>query len=218
MARSPKTPSALDTELEAMTPDARWREWMNRVEAVLFASAEPVGREMLSRVVGRDCDLDLVIDDIRAELLARPFDVVSVAGGFQYRTKPGYAQVVRASGAPVAMPDEVSQQEALVLMMIGYFQPVTRSELSRIYGREVSRDTIAGIRRAGFITFGPRSPTPGSPYTYVTTETFLSAFGFTSLRDLPDLERLEDAGLLSRRQMNPDALSAVLGIEEDEAD
>lgn len=50
-----------------------------------------------------------------------------------------------------------------------------------------------------FISSGPRSPTPGAPYTYVTTKHFLSAFGMETLRDLPDMEVLEDEGLLSRR-------------------
>lgn len=46
---------------------------------------------------------------------------------------------------------------------------------------------------------GPSSPTPGAPYTYVTTQHFLSAFGLEILRDLPDIEALEDAGLFSRK-------------------
>ena len=82
-------------------------------------------------------------------------------------------------------------------MSIAYFQPLTRSELSKIFGKEVSRDTIAALRSAGFIASGPRSPTPGAPYTYVTTKHFLTAFGLDTLRDLPDMEALEDAGLLS---------------------
>jgi segregation and condensation protein B len=217
MARNPKHPVFLDTELSDLAPQARWREWMNRVEAVVFASSEPVGRDVLARVVGRDCNLDLIIDDIRAELANRPFDLVSVAGGFQYRTRPAYAHVVRSSGAPVKIPAELSQQEAMVLMVIGYFQPVTRSELSRIFGREVSRDTIATIKRLGFITSGPRSTGPGSPYTYVTTPAFLAAFGFATLRELPDLDMLEDAGLLSRHQMQKDELSPLLeGAGEDD--
>jgi len=85
-------------------------------------------------------------------------------------------------------------------MAVGYFQPVTRGELSKIFGKEVSRDTIGALRGAGFIASGPRSPTPGAPYTYITTKHFLSAFRMQSLRDLPDLEALEDAGLVSRRE------------------
>jgi chromosome segregation and condensation protein ScpB len=81
---------------------------------------------------------------------------------------------------------------------VGYFQPVTRGELSKIFGKEVSRDTIGALRGAGFISSGPRSPTPGAPYTYVTTQHFFSAFSMATLRDLPNIKALEDAGLLSR--------------------
>ena len=95
----------------------------------------------------------------------------------------------------------------MVLMSIAYSQPVTRSELSKIFGKEVSRDTIASLRGAGFVSSGPRSPTPGAPYTYVTTKHFLSAFGMETLRDLPDMEALEDAGLLSRHAVQEQPLS-----------
>src|ERR1700736_6643853 len=63
---------------------------------------------------------------------------------------------------------------------------------------EVRRDTTAALRRAVLIAAGPRSPQPGAPYAYVTTPAFLAHFGFESLRDLPDMEKLEDAGLLGR--------------------
>lgn len=70
-----------DRELEDLPPALRWREWMLRVEAVIFASAEPVTRETLARVVGRDCSIDLLIDDLREELRDRPYELVPVAGG-----------------------------------------------------------------------------------------------------------------------------------------
>ena len=59
----------LDRELEDLPPELRWREWMLRVEAVIFAAAEPVGRETLARVVGKDCSIDLLIDDLREDLV-----------------------------------------------------------------------------------------------------------------------------------------------------
>jgi segregation and condensation protein B len=96
----------------------------------------------------------------------------------------------------------------------GIFQPVTRGELSKIFGKEVSRDIIGSLRGAGFIGSGPRSPTPGAPYSYVTTPHFLSAFGMQTLRDLPNIEALEDAGLLSRHVLN-DEVDAP-NDEEDE--
>ena len=195
---------------------------MGRVEAVIFAAAEPVLREKLARVVGKACNLDLIIDDIRDELRGRPYEIVSFAGGWSFRTKLGFGDAIRtAIGGP--QKAELSKSNALILMAIGYFQPITRAELSQFLGREVSRDAIASLRGEGFIAAGPRSPTLGAPYAYVTTPAFLSHFGFESLRDLPDIEKLEDAGLLGRtNEALPDgdalasALRGVLGLSGDE--
>ncbi len=205
MIRQTPPEELFDAELADLPPEMRWREWMGRVEAVIFASPEPVGRDTLARVVGRDCSLDLLIDDIRAELRQRPYELVSVAGGWQHRTKKGFAVAIRrATGLGVADSKALSQTESLVLLCIGYFQPITRAELGQVFGKEISRDTIAHLRKRGFISAGPRSPQPGAPYSYVTTHGFLSQFGFETLRDLPDFERLEDAGLLSKDRLLAD--------------
>jgi segregation and condensation protein B len=181
-----------ERELEGVPAELRWREWMMRVEAVIFASAEPVSREVLARVVGKECSIDLLIDDLVEELRSRPYELVLVAGGWQHRTRSAYGSAIRASAAPTrGGAAALSEFEAMVLMSIAYFQPVTRSEISKIFGKEVSRDTISALRGAGFLSSGPRSPTPGAPYTYVTTKHFLSAFGLETLRDLPDMEALE---------------------------
>ncbi len=207
-----------DRELASLTPALRWREWMNRVEAVIFASATPVDRATLARVVGQECNIDLIIDDIRDELRGRPFDLVAVAGGWHHRTKSAYAPAIRASGTTTQPMVGFNQQEAIVLIAIGYYQPVTRGELSTMFGKEVSRDTIAGLRQAKLITSGPRSPTPGAPYTYVTTPVFLSTFGFDTLRDLPDIEMLEDSGLLNRKRVADDTNMMETGPSEDDED
>lgn len=204
-----------DRELEDLPPELRWREWMLRVEAVIFASTEPVTRETLARVVGKDCSIDLLIDDLQEELRDRPYELVSVAGGWQHRTRMRFADTIRASSTPTrGGAAALSEFEAMVLMAVGYFQPVTRSELSKIFGREVSRDMIGNLRGAGFIGSGPRSPTPGAPYTYVTTPHFLSAFGMETLRDLPNIEALEDAGLLSRRALEKGVTDELGDVSE----
>ena len=115
---------------------------MGRVEAVIFASPKPVSREVLARVVGQDCNLDLIIDDIRAELAGRPYDLIAVAGGWQHRTRKGFGDAIRTA---VGLGDQIrplSPSEVLVLTVIAYHQPITRGELSEFTGREVSRDTI----------------------------------------------------------------------------
>ncbi|MHA6687654.1 SMC-Scp complex subunit ScpB [Mesorhizobium sp. A556] len=192
----------LDIELEHLPPELRWREWLLRVEAVIFAAGTPVTRETLARVVGKGCNIDLIIGDIRAELTGRPYELVSVAGGWQHRTRKIYSDAIQAAtGQSTAESRALSQSETLVLMCIAYFQPLTRGELSSFFGKEVSRDTIGALRSQEFIASGPRSPTPGAPYTYVTTKTFLSHFSLDTLRDLPDFEALEDAGLLSKEKL-----------------
>lgn len=191
-------PPPLDTELAGLPADLRWREWMARVEAVLFASPTPVGRDVLARVVGRGCSLDLLIEDIANDLRGRPYELARIAGGWQLRTLPRHAAAIRAARGEVADERDLTPAEALALTGIAYLQPVTRGELSRVCGRDISRDQIGRLHRAGLIARGPRSPEPGAPYTYVTTAAFLERFGLETLRDLPDMEALEDAGLLRR--------------------
>lgn len=86
--------SLFDRELEHLPPQLRWREWMSRIEAVVFAASAPVTREVLGRVVGKNCNVELIIDDIREELRGRPYELVSIAGGWQYRTRPAFADAI----------------------------------------------------------------------------------------------------------------------------
>ncbi|MER9776975.1 SMC-Scp complex subunit ScpB [Mesorhizobium sp. M0220] len=190
-----------DRELDHLPPEARWREWMHRVEATIFAASEPVGRETLARIVGKSCSIELLIDDIREELRGRPYDLVAVAGGWKHLTRPAYADAIRAAVGENERAVDLTQSEVLVLMCVALFQPITRAELSSFFGKEISRDFIGHLRGAGLIASGPRSPTPGAPYTYVTTKEFLLEFGLDTLRDLPDFEALEDAGLLSKEKL-----------------
>lgn len=199
MARRAEKPSeslAFDPELAELPPEARWREWMNRIEAVLFAAPHPVEREALARIVGRDVSIDHLIEDIRESLRGKPYEVVNVAGGWAFRTRLAYAQTITASTVGPERRLELTQTELMVLVSIAYHQPITRAGVSEILGREISRDIIGQLRDKEMISAGPRSPTPGAPFTYVTTRQFLAHFSLNTLRDLPDIEALQDAGLL----------------------
>ena len=87
----------LDRELADLPPDLRWREWLRRIEAVLFASASPVSREDLMRVVGQGASVDLLIEDLVSDLGGRSFEVAKVGSGWMLRTRPAYAAVIRAA-------------------------------------------------------------------------------------------------------------------------
>ncbi|MXQ09718.1 SMC-Scp complex subunit ScpB [Alphaproteobacteria bacterium GH1-50] len=187
----------LDRELDDLPPDLRWREWMRRVEAVLFASASPVPREDLARVVGQGVSVDLVLQDLAADLEGRAFEVAHVPGGWVLRTRAAYGAAVRAAADVGGQMLDLGEFDVAVLAAIAYHQPVTRDGLAEIFGKDISRDLIGRLHARGLIGTGPRSPQRGAPYTYVTTEQFLVAFDLESLNDLPDREQLEDAGVLS---------------------
>ena len=213
--------SPFDPDLAELPEAARWREWMGRVEAAIFASRDPVPREMLTKLVGPRCNLDDLIADIADELRARPYDLVFVAGGYRLRTKPRFSDAIRSAssgdlrdaGAP-----ELTPTELLAVTAIAYLQPATRAELSRLAGKEISRDVVGRLKRLDLIDGALRAPEPGAPFAYVTTKKFLEVFGLATLRDLPDIETLEDAGLLQRPEPEIE-IDGALGIgEEDEAE
>lgn len=184
-----------DRALADLPPELRWREWMSRVEAVIFASPTPVPRTVLARVVGDDCPLDAVIADIRNELRTRPYDLVAVAGGWHHRTRPHLAPVLQAVRPAGPALLALGPADQLLLATIAYHQPVTRRDLERLLGRIVDADAVGRLRAAGLVGAGPRSPRPGAPLTFVTTDAFLDQFGLESLADLPDLDDLRAMGL-----------------------
>ena len=148
-------------------------------------------------------------------------------------TRLGFGEAIRAAlGGPTK--SELSKPNAVALMAIAYFGASCNIDLilddirdelrGRPYGI-VAVDAIAALREEDLIAAGPRSPTPGAPYAYVTTPGFLREFGFESLRDLPDVEKLADAGLLGRTGAGTAAgealaaeLRGVLGLAADESD
>jgi segregation and condensation protein B len=217
MGRRARPKPGFDRDLPDLPAAMRRREYMMRVEAVIFAASHPVTRETLAAVIGNDCNLDQLIADIRDELRSRPYELADVAGGYQHRTRRVYGEVIRASGAVAAKGVDLTELEKLALTAVAYFQPITRSGLADILCRNISRDVIAALRGAHLIATGPRSPQPGAPHTYVTTPAFLGLWGLASLRDLPDLARLEDAGLLGKAPL-PEELRDALGIRDDDED
>ena len=194
MAKDRSEPE-FDRELSDLPPELRWREWMRRIEAVLFASASPVPREDLARIVGQAASVDLLIEDLAADLEGRAFEIAMVAGGWMFRTRSVYAPAIRSAADVGDQLLDLNEFDVAILAAIAYHQPITRDGLKDIFGKEIGRDLIGRLHAHGLIGTGPRAPRRGAPYTFVTTDAFLAAFGLESLRDLPDPEQLNDAGL-----------------------
>ena len=153
-----------DRELEDLPQELRWREWMGRIEAVLFASAAPVARDDLARVVGQGASVEMLIEDIQVELNGRPYELLQVSGGWMFRTKTQFADAIKAAADLGDQSLAFTEMEMGVLCAIAYHQPIDRAGLKDIFGKDVSRDLLARLRFKDLIASGPRSPRPGAPY------------------------------------------------------
>jgi len=108
-----------------------------------------------------------------------------------FRTRSQFADAIKAAADLSDQSLAFTEMEMGVLCAIAYHQPIDLAGLADIFGKEVSRDLLARLRSKDLIASGPRSPRPGAPHTFVTTETFLATFDLQSLRDLPELELSE---------------------------
>ena len=133
------------------------------IEAVLFASAAPVPRADLARVVGQGVSVDLLVEDLAADLEGRAFEVAWVAEGWMLRTRPAYAPAIRAAADLGDLRSDLSEFDIAVSAAVAYHQPITRDGLKQVFGKEISRDLIGRLHARDLIGTGPRSPRRGAP-------------------------------------------------------
>ena len=175
------------------------------VEAILFASAEPVSvRELNSRMPhGSDAAEALV--HLRKRYTGRGVHVVRVGDAYAFRTAADLSFLMKKETVETR---KLSRAAIETLAIVAYHQPVTRAEIEEIRGVSVSRGTLDQLLEMEWIRFGRRRMSPGRPVTFIVTEAFLDHFGLESARDLPGLKELRAAGLLeSRPSMATDGLT-----------
>ncbi|WP_442943533.1 SMC-Scp complex subunit ScpB [Nitrospirillum sp. BR 11752] len=174
----------------------RRAEQMRLVEAVLFASAEPVEEAALAARLGPEADLRGILDELQAHYSHRGVHLVAAAGRWAFRTAPDLAPLLQRE---TEVTSRLSRAAVETLSIIAYHQPVTRAEIESIRGVATSKGTLDILMEAGWIKPGRRRETPGRPLTWLTTPAFLDHFGLESLRDLPGVDDLRAAGLLDAR-------------------
>ncbi|MCA2009435.1 SMC-Scp complex subunit ScpB [Tritonibacter mobilis] len=182
------------------------------VEAVLFASAEPVTvRDLMSRMP-HGCNPGEALEHLRKRYEGRGVRVVQVGDTWAMRTAPDLGYLMQKE---TVESRKLSRAAIETLAIIAYHQPVTRAEIEEIRGVSVSRGTIDQLLEMEWIRLGRRKMTPGRPVTFVVTPTFLDHFGLESARDLPGLKELRAAGLLENRP-SPGAFPIGQGDSEDD--
>ncbi len=166
------------------------------VEAMLFASAEPLStREMQDRMP-HGCDAAEAVQLLRKRYEGRGVNVVRVGDMWAVRTAADLGFLMSRETTETR---KLSRAAIETLAIIAYHQPCTRAEIEEIRGVSVSRGTVDQLIELEWIRFGRRKMTPGRPVTYVVTPEFLDHFGLETPRDLPGLKELREAGLLDNR-------------------
>ena len=166
------------------------------VEAILFATAEPVGVAELNARMPHGCNASEALELLRKRYEGRGVSVVKVGEGWAIRTAPDLGFLMQKETVETR---KLSRAAIETLAIIAYHQPVTRAEIEEIRGVSVSRGTVDQLLELEWIKLGRRKLTPGRPTTYVVTQGFLDHFGLESARDLPGLKELRAAGLLENR-------------------
>ncbi len=175
-------------------------DWLRLAEALLFASAEPVTERALAELLPEGADAKATIQALQRSLAGRGVELAEVAGGWMLRTAPDLAPLLRRR---FEVPRRLSRAAVETLAIIAYHQPVTRAEIEDLRGVALSQGTLEVLLEAGFVEPKGRRETPGRPATWGTTRQFLVHFGLSSLKDLPRLDELKAAGLLSANPTLP---------------
>ena len=184
-----------DAKAGSQSPEER-RQGLRMVEALIFASAEPVSAEDLAARLPEGSDVAGILRELQQSYAGRGVNLVQVAGKWSFRTAGDLSFLL----AREAVEQKKLSRAALeTLAIIAYHQPVTRAEIEEIRGVATSRGTIDLLLETGWIRMRGRRRSPGRPVTYGTTEAFLVHFGLDSVGDLPGLEELKGAGLLDSR-------------------
>ncbi len=174
------------------TPQARPEE-LRILEALLFASKEPLDEKTLAQRLPEGVELAPTLAMLRDEYAPRGVNLVKVSGKWTFRTANDLAWLLTREAI---QPRKLSRAAIETLAVIAYHQPVTRAEVEDIRGVTMSKGTIDVLLETGWIRPRGRRKVPGRPITYGTTEAFISHFGLEQLSDLPGLDELKGSGML----------------------
>jgi len=179
----------------AIEPAARPEE-LRILEALLFASAEPLEQATLAKRMPDGVDVKVALAQLQAEYANRGVNLVRVANKWTFRTAGDLAWLMTRESTETR---KLSRAAIEVLAIVAYHQPVTRAEIEEIRGVVTSKGTLDVLLETGWIKPRGRRKSPGRPLTFGTTDAFLAQFSLETLGDLPGLEELKGTGLLDSR-------------------
>lgn len=173
-------------------PAARADE-LRQLEAVLFASAQPLDEAVLARQLPSGVKVKDALARLKAEYASRGVNLVRIGKKWTFRTADDLSWLLTKQTIETR---KLSRAAIETLAIVAYHQPVTRAEIEEIRGVVTAAGTLDVLLRTGWVRPRGRRKAPGRPITYGTTEAFLSHFGLEEVGDLPGLDELKGAGLL----------------------
>jgi segregation and condensation protein B len=176
----------------APEPAARAEE-LRLLEALLFASREPVDEATLARHLPDGINVKEALGRLKAEYATRGVTLVKIGKKWTFRTADDLSWLLTKH---ITETRKLSRAAIETLAIVAYHQPVTRAEIEEIRGVATAAGTLDVLLKTGWIRPRGRRKAPGRPITYGTTEEFLSHFGLEEVADLPGLDELKGAGLL----------------------
>ena len=166
------------------------------LEALLFASREPLDEATLAKRLPQGAQLRDALRGLQAEYATRGVNLVRIGRKWSFRTAGDLSWLLTKN---VVQNRKLSRAAIETLAIIAYHQPVTRAEVEEIRGVAAAKGTLDVLLETGWIRPRGRRKVPGRPITYGTSDEFLSHFGLEAVEDLPGLDELRGAGLLDGR-------------------
>ena len=162
------------------------------IEAVLFASDEPLSEDRLTDIIGitpKQVRENVQILNNKYQQNNNAFRIEQIAGGYQMQTLPAYSLWLKKL-IRVRSDNKLTPATLETLAIIAYKQPIIRADIESIRGVAVG-DIIRNLMDKGLVKITGRAEVLGRPMLYGTTKKFLEVFGLNSLKDLPKIEELK---------------------------
>jgi segregation and condensation protein B len=182
-----------DRSLIETSPLSSLNDQLRAVEALLFASSDPLDEKTLTEILPKNADIEKILEKIQELYKGRGVELTKVNNKWMFKTASDLSFIMQKEAK---VQKKLSKAGLETLSIIAYHQPVSRAEIEEIRGVSVSPGTIDSLLELNWIRIKGRRKAPGNPITYGTTEEFLVHFDLSNIRDLPGLDELKSTGLL----------------------
>jgi segregation and condensation protein B len=182
-----------DETLNETNPLSDFNDQLRAVEALLFASSDPLDEKTLIEILPKNADIEKILENIQDLYKGRGVELTKVNNKWMFKTASDLSFIMQKEAK---VQKKLSKAGLETLSIIAYHQPVSRAEIEEIRGVSVSPGTIDTLLELNWIRIKGRRKAPGNPITYGTTEEFLVHFDLANIQDLPGLDDLKSTGLL----------------------